>query len=53
MCQETDHALLALQGVLGWEVSPVVRVGLCLPGCLGPALLGCLMAYVLHRALSE
>lgn len=43
--KETDCALLALQGVLGLEVSPVVRVGLCQPGHLGPALLGCLLAH--------
>lgn len=39
---------MALQGVLGWEVSPLLRVG-----HLGPALLGCLLAYILHCALSE
>lgn len=47
-CEETDRALLALQGALGWEVSPVVRVGR-----LGPALLGCLLAYILHHVLWE
>lgn len=51
--EETDCALLALQGVLGWEVSPVGRAGLRLPQRLGPALLGCLLAYILHRVLSE
>lgn len=53
VCEETDCALLVLQGVLGWELSPVGRAGLCLPGYLGPALLGCLLAYMLHRVLSE
>lgn len=51
--EKADFALLALQGVPGQSVSSVVRAGLCLPGHLGTALLGCVLAYVLHRVLSE
>ncbi|PKU35556.1 rap1 gtpase-activating protein 2 isoform x7 [Limosa lapponica baueri] len=50
---KVDSALVALQGVPGQAVSSLVRAGLRLPGRLGTALLGCLLAYVLHCALSE
>ncbi|KAM6048504.1 rap1 GTPase-activating protein 2 isoform 15-T17 [Theristicus caerulescens] len=45
--------LESFKGVPGQAVSSVVRAGLRLPGRLGTALLGCILAYVLHRALSE
>lgn len=51
--EKVDFALSALQGVLGQAVSSLAWAGLCLPSRLGTALLGCLLAYVLHRALSE
>lgn len=51
--EKVDFAFLALQGVPGQAVSSAVRAGLRLPIRLGTALLGCLLAYVLHRALSE
>lgn len=51
--EKVDFALLALQGVPGQAMSSVVRTGLRLPGRLGTALLGCILAYVLHRMLSE
>lgn len=48
-----DFALLVLQGVPGQAVGAVVRAGLWLPGHFRTVLLGCLLAYVLHRVLPE
>jgi len=51
--EKVDSALLASQGVPGQAVRSAARAGLRLPGRLATALLAGVLAYVLHRALSE
>lgn len=51
--KKVDFALSALQGAPGRAVSSLLRAALRLPVGLGTALLGCVLAYVLHRALPE
>lgn len=51
--EKVHFAFLAFQGVLGRVVHPAAGAGLCLPRHVGTALLGCLLAYLLHRVFLE
>lgn len=51
--EKVHFAFLAFQGVLGRVVHPAAGAGLRLPLHLGTALLGCLLAYLLHSVFLE